>query len=296
MTRRIILTIAFLSITIGFAAAQALTVTYLDGTVEVQTAKGWKALDVGSAVPVDARIRVSDGGTVEMARGAQHISIIKDGSYAVADLLKGSTRPGQSGVGVSLAWKLRSVATGNGQSNSTVGGVRGAAQGDNTQGLTWMGDDDETSTKVRALMDKNRYKEAETEIKQALSDTKDDMKKNDLSFLLASAYYGEGDGAQAYHTLLGIKDSSSSMYYPDSVILKAQILIDNQSYADSASVLKDFLAANPDSQYAQVCYLLSAYSYKGLGDKQSEKDALDRGYALDPQSDTAKLISKMQSE
>lgn len=296
MTRKIILTIVFLSITIAFAAAQALTVTYLDGTVEIQTAKGWKALDVGSAVQPDAHIRVSDGGTVELARGAQHISIIKDGSYTVSDLLKSSAKPGESGVGVSLAKKLRSVASGNGQSSTTVGGVRGAAQGDKTQGLTWMGDDDETSTKVRSLLDKNRYKEAEAEIKQALSDTQDDMKKNDLSFLLASAYYGEGENAQAYHTLVALKDNSASMYYPDSVVLKAQILLDNQAYADSAALLKDFLAANPDNQYAQVCYLLSAYSYKGLGDKQSEKDALDKGLALDPQSDTAKQIAKMQGE
>ena len=129
-----------------------------------------------------------------------------------------------------------------------------------------------------------------------MKDTQDDMKKSDLSFLLASAYYGEGESAQAYHTLLALKDNSASMYYPDSVILKAQILLDTKAYADSVAVLKDFLATNADSPYAQVCYLLSAAGYKGLGDKASEKDALDKGYALDPQSETAKLIAKMQSE
>ncbi len=296
MTRQIILTIVFLSFTIAFAAAQGLTVTYLDGTLEVQTAKGWRPLDVGSTIRADARIRVSDSATVELRRGAQHISIIQDGEYAISDLLSGSMRVKSRGMGVSLASKLHSVAYGNGQATNAVGGVRGAAQGDNGQDLTWMGDDEDTSLKVRALLDKQRFKEAETEITQALGNAQDDQKKQDLEYLLASAYYGEGESARAYHTLVSLKDNSASTYYPDSVILKAQILLDNGSYADSLSVLKSFLGSNPDRSYAQVSYLLSALCYKGLGDVQSEKTALSTGYSLDPQSDTAQQISKLQSE
>jgi hypothetical protein len=296
MTRQIILTIAFLSFSITFAAAQGLTVTYLDGTLEVQTAKGWRPLDVGSTISADARIRVSDSATVELRRGAQHISIIQDGEYAISDLLSGSSRVKSRGMGVSLASKLHSVAYGSGQATSAVGGVRGAAQGDNGQDLTWMGDDEDTSLKVRALLDKQRFKEAETEITQALGNAQDDQKKQDLEYLLASAYYGEGESARAYHTLVSLKDNSASTYYPDSVILKAQILLDNGSYADSLSVLKSFLGSNPDRSYAQVSYLLSALCYKGLGDVQSEKAALSTGYSLDPQSDTGRQISKLQSE
>jgi Anaphase-promoting complex, cyclosome, subunit 3 len=296
MTRQIILTIAFLSFAITFAAAQGLTVTYLDGTLEVQTSKGWRPLDVGSTISADARIRVSDSATVELRRGAQHISIIQDGEYAISDLLSGSSRVKSRGMGVSLASKLHSVAYGSGQTTNAVGGVRGAAQGDTGQDLTWMGDDEDTSLKVRALLDKQRFKEAETEITKALGNVQDDQMKQDLEYLLASAYYGEGESARAYHTLGSLKDNSASTYYPDSVILKAQILLDNGSYADSLSVLKSFLGSNPDRSYAQVSYLLSALCYKGLGDVQSEKAALSTGYSLDPQSDTAQQISKLQSE
>ena len=296
MTRQIILTIAFLSFAIPFAAAQGLTVTYVDGTLEVQTAKGWKALDVGATIKTDARIRVSDSGTVELRRGSQHINILKDGQYAVADLLAGSAQIKSRGVGVFLASKLHSVASGNGQNTNAVGGVRGAAQGDNSQGLTWMGDDEDTSVKVRALLDKQRFKEAETEITQALGSAQDEQQKQDLEYLLASAYYGEGESARAYHALITLKDNSASTYYPDSIILKAQILLDNGSYADSLSILKSFLGTNPGNQYSQVSCLLSALCYKGLGDLQSEKTALSTGYSLDPQSDTAQQIQKMQSE
>jgi hypothetical protein len=99
MKRQIILTIAFLSIAIGFATAQGFTVTYLDGTLEIQSAGGWKALGVGGTVPPEARLRLSDSGTAELIQGAQHISIIKDGKYSVAQLLTNSSKTGSAGGG-----------------------------------------------------------------------------------------------------------------------------------------------------------------------------------------------------
>jgi tetratricopeptide (TPR) repeat protein len=292
-----ILTGLFLSLTIALGSAQALKVTYVDGTVEIQAANGWRPLDVGSAVAPDARVRVSDSGTAEFTRGAKHFSIIKDGTYSIADLLKGSAGAGQQGVGVSLAGKLHSVVSGTGQTSTAVGGARGAAQGDNSQNLTWMDDQSsETNATVLALLNKGRYHEAEVEIKKAMDDSQEDQQKQDLQYLLASAYYGEGESARAYRTLLAMTDDPQSTYYPDSLILKAQIYVDNRSYSDGLTVLKPLLSGSSQAQYAQVGYLLAAMCYKGLGDNGSAKSALSSGYALDPQSDTAKQISKMQSE
>lgn len=297
MMKRLMLTGIFLSLVITLGVAQALTVEYTDGTVQVQTTKGWKDLSVGSSVAADARVRISDSGSAEFSRGTQRFSLLKDGVYALADVLKSSGKAGETGVGVTLARKLHNVATGGQQSSTTVGGVRGAAQGDNSQNLTWMGDEeDDSSSKARALLDKDRYKEAVKEITQALGKTQDEQKKQDLNYLLATAYYGQGESARAYHTLALLKDDSGSTYYPDSMILKAQILLDNRAYADSLKVLKDFIAQKPDNSYAQVGYLLSAQCYKGLGDGKSARDALDTGYAIDPSSDTAKQIAKMQGK
>jgi len=297
MARQIILTTAFLSFVAAFAAAQDLTVTYLDGTLEVRTAKGWRTLDVGSTIKADSRVRVGDSGSVELRRGSQHISIIQDGEYAIAELLSSSGKAGSKGVGVTLASKLHSVASGTGRNANAVGGVRGAAQGDNSQDLTWMGTDDEdTSAKAQALLDKQRYREAETELARALTNAQDDQKKQDLEYLLASAYYGDGESARAYHTLLSVKNNIASTYYPDSVILKAQILLDNGAFADSLKILKDFQTENTDNRYVQISHLLSAQCYKELGDTKSEKDSLQKGYAIDPRSDTAQQISKLQNE
>lgn len=295
--KRLVLTGVFLSLVITLGVAQALTVEYADGTVQVQTTKGWKDLSVGSSVAADAKVRISDSGSVEFSRGAQRFSLLKDGVYALADVLKSSGRAGEAGVGVTLTRKLRNVAAGGQQSSTAVGGVRGAAQGDNSQNLTWMGDEeDDPSSKARALLDKDRFKEAEKEIVQALDKTQDEQRKQDLSYLLAAAYYGQGESARAYRALVLLKDDPGSTYHPDSVILKAQILLDNRAYADSLKVLKDFIAQKPDNSYAQVGYLLSAQCYKGLGDDKSAKAALDAGYALDPGSDTAKQIAKMQGK
>jgi outer membrane PBP1 activator LpoA protein len=129
-----------------------------------------------------------------------------------------------------------------------------------------------------------------------MDDSQEDQQKQDLQYLLASAYYGEGESARAYRTLLAMTDDPQSTYYPDSLILKAQIYVDNRSYSDGLTVLKPLLSGSSQAQYAQVGYLLAAMCYKGLGDNGSAKSALSSGYALDPQSDTAKQISKMQSE
>jgi predicted Zn-dependent protease len=83
-------------------------------------------------------------------------------------------------------------------------------------------------------------------------------------------------------------------YYPDFVILKAQVLVDSLAYQDAISLLNPFIASKPNTAYAQIAYLLPAQSSRGLGDEKSAKDALSRGYALDPTSETAALMATLQ--
>lgn len=279
-------------ISLGFA--QELTVDYLDGSVKVQTSAGWQDLDIGSAVAPDAQIRISNNGVLELSRGAERFSLLKDGQYSIAAVLRSAGKASRSGAGMTLVNELRTLVQPGGASAGTVAGVRGAAQGNSSDGMVWMGGVDDTTVQVNALLDQKRYSEAEAQIKSALADTVDEGQKQDLNYLLAVAYYGEGDGARAYRTLLTLGSEPSSTHFSDSIILKAEILLDSGSYQDGLNVLKDFLAAKPRTGYAQLAYLLSAQCYLGLGDKQAAGNALDSGYALDPQTDAAKQIQKLR--
>ena len=52
MTRiRFLLVAVFAAVTIAGAAAQAFSASYLDGSVDLKTAKGWKALAIGTRCP-----------------------------------------------------------------------------------------------------------------------------------------------------------------------------------------------------------------------------------------------------
>ena len=47
MRRTLLLVAVFAALIVLGASAQAFSVSYLDGTVELQTAKGWSAVSIG---------------------------------------------------------------------------------------------------------------------------------------------------------------------------------------------------------------------------------------------------------
>src|SRR5208337_3948034 len=96
MSRRFFLG-AILAVAVAMGAhAQAFTVSYLDGTVELQSAKGWTEIAIGDKVPQDATVRISLTGSLELLRARTRITILKDGVYSIATLTAaaGTAAPG----------------------------------------------------------------------------------------------------------------------------------------------------------------------------------------------------------
>ena len=288
MNKKTILTVIVLLMGAALFAAQQLSVDYLDGTVELKTAKGWSALTIGDQVASDATIRVSKGGSVEMSAGAQHISILKDGTYALTSLLSTAQTAGRTGIGVSLAQKLRAVTTEQ-KKTGAVGGVRGSNEGTPADDVQWVEEGDSVK-ESSDLIAKGRYNDAIVMLDDAVK-TSSGVEKQELSYLLSLAYYGADKTALAYRTISKVSLGASSDYYPDFMILKAEILLDSFSFKESQTVVNAFMATKPAVKYAQIAYLISGQCSKGLGDDVAAKTALNAGYTLDPQSETAKTIS-----
>jgi hypothetical protein len=291
MKRTIILTIALLAAAAALTFGQALTVDYLDGNVELKTTKGWKSLSIGDQVPADASVRISQGGSLELSRGQQHITLVKDGVYALTDLSRTAMKAGSAGLGATFGQKLKSLTTEKGSGGTTVGGVRGAQQGE-AEGLLWVDESDDVKRKVADLLEKGQYTEAAPIASSALSDATGDSDRRELSFMLATAYFGSGDTVKAYRTVARVAPDASDPYYADFVILKAQILLSTGYYADGITLLKPLIASQPKVPYAQAAYLLSALCSRGLGDESSASAALKTGYDLDQNSDTGKMIAQ----
>jgi tetratricopeptide (TPR) repeat protein len=293
MTRiRLLLIAVFVSATIAGVSAQAFSVSYLDGSVDLKTVKGWKALAIGDKVAVDASVRLSQNASLELQRGTTRITLLKDGTYEIAAVTKASDKSATGSSGNAIAQKLQSLTTQKPKSATSVGGVRGADQG--TISVTWADESDETRTRVQALLDQKKYPDAVKALTQAIGDSTVDADKNEFTYLKAVAYYGAGQAAQSYRTLIRVSPQPVDSWYARYIILKGQILVDAQSFSDALALLAPFIEQFPQGEATQVAYLLSASCHRGLGDPGAAKEALEAGYRLDPSSDTAKLIEEQR--
>ncbi len=294
MKKTILLVVAILLTGSLSVFAQALEVGYLDGTVELKTAKGWSAVSIGDALDPGATVRISKGGSLEISRGNQRITVMKDGIYALADLLKAGEKNTKTGIGVALTQKLRTVtAVGQQKGTSTVAGVRGEQQGQPVENLPWMEGDEDSLTEIRKLLDNQKYAEAVPLLVDAVDESVSIEDEQMLKYQLATAYYGSGQIARAYRVIIKTAPAANVEYYPDFVILKAEVLLDSLQFKEGQALLKPFIASKPDVGYAQIAYLLSAQCSKGLGDDKAAQEALTTGLSLDPKSETAKEIQSM---
>jgi hypothetical protein len=292
MSKRFLLAAAFaVAVTIG-VFAQAFSVNYLDGTAEVKTAKGWNALSIGDQVAVDASVRISQSGSLELQKGKVKITLLKDGTYDMASLAKASDKAGTGAVGTAIAQKLASLTTDKAK-GGTVGGIRGAQQG-GTEDVTWVDENDETRTQAQNLIDQKKYTEALALLNQAIDDSTANADKAELTYLVGTAYYAQGQTARAYRALSTISPQTDAAWYARYVILKSQVLVDTGNYKDALGMLSPFVAAYPTGEATQVAYLLTYYCQKGLGDPASARVALEAGFKLDPATDTAKLLDQQR--
>ena len=289
--RRTAILVAILVAAVGVGAfAQAFTVSYLDGNVELQTAKGWSALNIGDQVAATATVRISQQGSLELTRARTKLTLLKDGVFSIAGLSKASSASGD-GVGNSITQKLQTLVTEKPKS-STAGGVRGAQQG--TSDVTWVDEGDETRAQAQSLIDSRKYADAVKMLNDAIKTAGTDTDTTELSYLLGVAYYGGGQTAKAYRTLGNINPDPGAVWYARYVILKAQVLVDTQNYSDALAILTPFISTYPTGAATQVAWLLSGISQKGLGNPDAAKSAFDSGYQMDPASDTAKLIDQQR--
>ena len=277
-----------LALTAG-TGAQAFSVTYLDGMAELKAAKVWKALSVGDKVPADASVRVSQNGSVELLKGTLKITILKDGVYDMAALAKAADKSGAGSIGSALSQKLASL-TKERSRPAQAAGVRGELQGEAP--VRWVDENDETRGKVQALLDDKKFTDALKLLDTAIKDSTDDAEKAELTYLEGVAYYGNGEIARAYKVLEQVSPDPESSWYAPCIILKSQVLVDTSNFRDALALLSPFIDAFPSGEAAQLAYLLTYYSQKGLGDQASARAALDAGYKLDPSTDTARIISQ----
>ena len=269
---------------------QSFVVNYLDGTVELKSASGWTEISIGKQLAIESTIRISDSGSVELQRGKSRITILKDGTYALKDLASASDKAGAAGFGSNIAQKLQTLASGK-QAGTTVGGVRAAEQGSGGS-VMWVEESEETRGKVADLLSGKNYEEAAKVLTQAIAESSSPADNLEYTYLLASAYYGNGQAVKAYRALASISPNQEVGWYPRYLVLKAQVLLDSLAYDDALKLLAPYIKDHPEGEATQVAYLLSYYCKKGLGDGTAKTD-LQNGLKIDPNSETGAQIQQV---
>ena len=157
-----------------------------------------------------------------------------------------------------------------------------------------MDENDETRSQVQALLDDRKFTDALKVLDKAVRDSTDDSERAELPYPMGVAYYGNGETARAFRVLEQVSPDPDTGWYAGFIILKSQVLVDTSSFKDALAVLTPFIDAFPTGEAAQLAYLLTYFSHKGLGDQASARAALEAGYKLDPTTDTAKLIDQQK--
>jgi hypothetical protein len=307
--RRLIVA-GFFLVVAGFALYGQATVQkpfkvqYIDGTVEMQL-KGqpmWKQLNVNTLVPADATVRLGGGSTVELMLGKTRISLIKAGTYPMASLVSKAKVSSGTGLGASVAQKVAMIVTGpdtsipTGVRGSTPMGVRspdGAAPKFGLSEMMWGEDTKEFYTEVTALLVTKKYAKAIEKLEPEVATTIGNIKVYSQS-LLVEAYLGSGETSRAWKQLVLMEVDPKLPFYNDYLILKGQVQADALEFADSLATLKPLLDPLAEDAYGQSACLIAYHAYKGL-DKPAEAAAIRaKGIAIDPASDTAKVLSGLK--
>jgi hypothetical protein len=130
--------VAFSIVLLAFAAsavAAPVTVSFVDGSAQVQSGSTWKALDFDMKFDSALSVKLGAGAVLEIkAQNGSSVTIAAPGTYVVESLFK--PRAEQSAV-AAIAGKLEKLSKG-GQVGTTVAGVRGS-EAVNTKGMMWAG-------------------------------------------------------------------------------------------------------------------------------------------------------------
>jgi len=165
--------------------AQAFSVDYLDGTVELKIPKDkagneWKALAIGDSVASDASLRVGPSSSVELTRAGFRIAILKPGIYQVTELAKARAKlkgtefaravVQKAGALTQDRVKQGTVGGSRGDPNSykgiretvalgALGGSRGAGGGTSDQSVMWVEGDPDGEEVAVARLTPEQWKE-----------------------------------------------------------------------------------------------------------------------------------------
>jgi tetratricopeptide (TPR) repeat protein len=275
------------------AGAQELSVTYVDGDVQIREGSSWTALSIGDRLTPQTTIQLGQGAYVEIKRASSKIVLSQKGSYVLANVIASSRAMGSAGVGKALSATLSYLAGGKTLNQSSVGGARAENKGKEDDS-EWMSSGAEVFLDAgKTYMKSGQYGAAIDQFLQAL-DAATEQELPQVRYYLAYAYSLDGDTRAALKYATDLQPSRGDEWASDFIILKAKLLVDSSAFAqDIAWLTQSGNDLSADAQRGAVYQFLLGLGYRGIGDAANAKARLSKVVATSAESDIGRAAEQL---
>jgi hypothetical protein len=225
-------------------SAAPLSVSWIDGKVDLKKGSSWAAVSMGDELPSMATVRLGSGASVEITDGKRKVSLTAAGTYSLDSLLKqGAVASSKSRAGaLDKMGKLVDPKASTG--TSTVAAVRGAAIEPSKDSVTWMSD----SIDVSATMDEGRqlvrdgdFAGAATKFEEAVV-AADGDEKDSATYAEAWSLAAADSTAKAVKLLRGMPDSGT--WAGPRALLLARLDIDSGAKVEAKAMIDSGMKAD----------------------------------------------------
>ncbi len=271
--------------------AEDLLIEYVEGTLEIKERAIWAELYIGDMIPENSLIRLSGNGFAELSTRAFTITLSDDGTYNTQSLLRSGQKIASWDIGSVVNSKLLKLIAPGEQGQTAVMGVRGAAADEDQ--LTWVEEGGEYLEKGKQLLVDGLFDEAIPVFKEGADWALTAEERYEYLFYAAYAHSLKGDNAVALIMLEDVEAGIDSPFFPDYVLLKGKLLIENLAFEDALSLFAQYLKYPDMGETTQVVHFLSAVCYQGLDKIGEARKSLEAAYKIDTSSEYGRAAQRM---
>ncbi len=261
----------FLTVILLPAAAADFELTYLDGTLEVESATGLREAVVGEAIAIDSTVHLAENSIAEIASPSVTLLLSEEGTYPIAQLAEKKAQM-QRSIGESIFNKFARIKGEDEEFRSEAMGTRGAEAGD-AGAMEWV---DEESLAYEEALSAYRTEDFERAA-ELLEEQVDPSMVEDATaywYYLASSYLRTGREAEALHIASGFCGSRDSRMYDEYLLLRARLYLESMEFEAAEQLWKSYLDLASTPTDRQLVRYMYGYSLLQTGDEERARTQL----------------------
>jgi len=270
---------ALFSIILIFAGiSEDFSVSYMNGEVFLLLRGEEEYLYIGDLVSDKDRIRIEEGGILELHGDARNFTLAGPGTFEISSVLTLAGKRETAPLGRLLSRRIDRLISGSAVVNpSSVMGVRGAAADDAE--MTWIGSESDLYiSQGRDEMQQGDYSAAQQSFSRGLETAREfgeSESEAELSFLLSYTQSINGESGPALYTLSSLQVDPYAPWYPEYRLHHARLLLESGAAKKAAEILRQNREIHP-LQNEDELILGIALSESGGKDTEEARSILSR--------------------